>query len=296
MKKNILFGTITAIVTPFKKNLEIDYTALKNLIDFQIKSKIDAIVVAGTTGEGATLSLTEKTELIKRTVEYCKGRVPVIAGTGSNNTEDTIKLSMIAQKNGANALLIVAPYYNKPTQSGLYEHYKLIADSVNLPQIIYNVPGRTSVNISAETQVKIAKNCKNVIGTKEASGNLGQMMEIIKNAPLGFNVVSGDDALALPAIALGAKGVVSVISNYAPVEFGKLIRLALLNKFKEAEKLQYQLLDLMNLNFIESNPIPVKYILSKMRLIKETYRLPLTQLQPQSKIELKAAYKLFRNK
>lgn len=295
MKKNMFYGTITALVTPFKKNLEVDYTALKNLIDFQIKSKVNAILVAGTTGEGATLSLIEKTELIKKTVEFCKSRVPVIAGTGSNNTEDTIKLSLIAQKNGANALLIVAPYYNKPTQNGLYEHYKLISDSVNLPQIIYNVPGRTSVNISAETQIKIAKNCKNIIGTKEASGNLGQMMEIIKNAPAGFNVLSGDDSLALPAISIGAKGCVSVISNYAPLEFGKLVRFAMLKKYKEAEKLHYQLLDLMNLNFIESNPIPVKFVLSKMGLIKETYRLPLTQLQTQSKVELKAAYKLFRN-
>jgi len=286
MKANICKGMITALVTPFNKNLEIDYDALKKLIDFQIKSRIDAILVSGTTGESPSLSKDEKIELIGKTIDFANGKVPVIAGTGSNNTKDTVFLTSKAKELGADAVLIVAPYYNKPTQDGLYWHYKTIADSVDIPQIIYNVPGRTSVNILSETQLKIAEDCKNVIGTKEASGNLVQMMEIIKNAPRGFNLLSGDDALTLPAISIGAKGCVSVLSNYAPVEFGRMIHFALDGKYEQAKKIHYTLFDLMNLNFIESSPLPVKYVLSQMGFLKEIYRLPLVQMQSQNKAKI----------
>ncbi|MFC2129906.1 4-hydroxy-tetrahydrodipicolinate synthase [Bacteroidota bacterium] len=291
MRKNIFQGTITALVTPFKKNHSIDFEALKKLIKFQVKSKVDAILVAGTTGESATLTLNEKIELIAKSVEYVNGKVPVIVGTGSNSTADTINLTTIAKELGADAALIVAPYYNKPTQNGIFEHYRLISEKVEIPQIIYNVPGRTSINIISDTQIRLAESCPNIIGTKEASGNLGQMMEIIRHAPANFNVLSGDDALTLPSISIGARGCVSVISNYAPAAFGKMVNLALNNKFKEAEKLHYKLLDLMNLNFIESNPIPVKYILSQMGFIREIYRMPLTPLQPQSKNKINTALK-----
>ncbi|MFH1051806.1 MAG: 4-hydroxy-tetrahydrodipicolinate synthase [bacterium] len=291
MKANICKGTITALVTPFKKNLEIDFDALKKLIDFQIKSRIDAILVAGTTGESPALSKEEKFELMGKTIDFANGKIPVIAGTGSNNTKDTIELTSRAKELGVDAVLIVAPYYNKPTQSGLFEHYKTIANNVDIPQIIYNVPGRTSVNILPETQLKIAEECKNVIGTKEASGNLGQMMEIIKNAPRGFNLLSGDDALTLPAISIGAKGCVSVLSNYAPVEFGRMIHFALDGKYEQAKKIHFGLFDLMNINFIESSPIPVKYVLSQMGFIKELYRLPLVPLQSQNKSKITNALK-----
>ncbi len=291
MKANICKGTITALVTPFKKNLEIDFDALKKLIDFQIKSRIDSILIAGTTGESPALSNDEKLELISKSIDFVNGKIPVIAGTGSNNTKDTIAFTKKVKEVGADAALIVAPYYNKPTQAGLFEHYKAIAESVDLPQIIYNVPGRTSINIFAETQLRIAEECKNVIGTKEASGNLGQMMEIIKNAPRGFNVISGDDALTLPAISIGAIGCVSVLSNFAPVEFGRMIHFALDGKYEQAKKIHYSLLDLMNLNFIESSPIPVKYVLAQMGFIKEILRLPLVTLQSQNKTKLTNALK-----
>jgi len=291
MKKDFFQGTITAIVTPFTSKGAIDFTAFEKLIDFQIKSKVNAIVVAGTTGEGATLTIEEKKELIIRAVEYTAGRIGVIASTGSNETFESLDLTTFAYENGANAALIITPYYNKPTQGGMFEHYKMIADKVDFPQIIYNVPGRTGVNILPETQIALAKACKNIVAVKEASGNLGQMMEIIKHSPEGFNVISGDDALTLPAIALGAKGCISVISNYAPVEFGNMINLALKNKFKEAGEIHYRLLDLMNLNFIESNPIPVKFILSEMGYLKNIFRLPLVPLQATNKTILKAAMK-----
>ena len=291
MKANVLKGTITALVTPFKKNLEIDYDALKKLIDYQIKSRIDAILIAGTTGESPTLSKEEKIELIGKSVDFISGKVPLIAGTGSNNTRDTIEMTAKAKELGADAALVVAPYYNKPTQEGLFEHFRTIAESVDIPQIIYNVPGRTSVNILPETQLKIAENCPNVIGTKEASGNLVQMMEIIRNAQKGFNLLSGDDALTLSAITIGALGCVSVISNYAPVDFGRMIHFALDGKFEQAKKIHYKLLDAMNLNFIESSPIPVKYVLSHMGFIKEIYRLPLVQMQSNNKLKMINALK-----
>ncbi|ROL56340.1 4-hydroxy-tetrahydrodipicolinate synthase [Bacteroidetes/Chlorobi group bacterium ChocPot_Mid] len=284
-------GTITALVTPFNKNHEIDYDALKSLIEFQIKSRIDAILIAGTTGESPSLSKEEKLELMERTMDIVKGRVPVIAGTGTNNTKDSIIMTRKAKEIGVDGALIVAPYYNKPTQNGLYEHYKAIAKSVEIPQIIYNVPGRTGVNILPETQLRLAEECKNIIATKEASGNLGQMMEIIKNAPKGFILLSGDDALTLPAISIGAKGCISVLSNYAPAEFGRMIHFALDGKFEQAKKIHYSLLDLMNLNFVESSPQPVKYVLSQMGYIKEIFRLPLVPMQSLNKTILMNAIK-----
>jgi 4-hydroxy-tetrahydrodipicolinate synthase len=292
MKKNFLEGTITALVTPFTNKGTIDYSAFEKLIDFQIKSKVNSILIAGTTGEGATMTTKEKQEIINHAVKYINGRVGVIASTGTNKTSESLELTAFAKEVGVNAALIITPYYNKPTQGGMFEHFKLIAEKVDLPQIIYNVPGRTGVNILPETQIALANACKNIVAVKEASGHLGQMMEIIKYAPDGFTVLSGDDALTIPAIALGAKGCISVISNYAPAEFAKMIDLALKNKFKEANEIHYKLLDLMNLNFIESNPIPVKYILSVMGFMKDIYRLPLVPMHADNKKKLKAALKI----
>jgi 4-hydroxy-tetrahydrodipicolinate synthase len=284
-----LKGTITAIVTPFKQDLSIDYDAFERLVNFQINSKIEGIVVCGSTGESATLSSKEKLSLIIKAVEISAGRTPIIAGTGSNDTAATIDLTLLAKESGADGVLLVAPYYNKPSQEGLYNHFLAISEAVDIPQIIYNVPGRAIVNIAAETQLKIAESCKNVIGTKEASGDLEQMAEIMKYSPKGFTLFCGDDALALPAVALGASGVISVLSNYAPKEFGDCVRAALKGDFEAARLIHYRLLDLMQLNFIESNPVPAKAALSLMGMTEEYVRLPLTPITELSKNKIKAA-------
>lgn len=271
-------GTITAIVTPFKKDLSIDFDKFKKLIDFQIDNGIDGIVVCGSTGEGATLSHKEKLSLIITAVEHSNGRVPIIAGTGSNNTADTIDLTILAREHGADAVLLVAPYYNKPTQEGLYNHYAQIASYCDIPIILYNVPSRTNVNISAAIQIKLANDFKNIVATKEASANLEQMSEIIKNAPDHFHLLSGDDALTLPIISIGGKGVISVISNYLPKQFTELVKLAMKGKVADARKIHFQLLEMMNINFIEPNPIPAKAIMNKLGLIDNYLRLPLMSI------------------
>lgn len=289
MSKAIFTGTATAIVTPFLSDGGIDFKAFKKLVENQVQNGIEALVVCGSTGEGATMNQKEKLSLFVKALEYTQGKVPIIAGTGSNDTQATIDLTLLAKELGVDAALIVAPYYNKPGQEGIYRHFKAVADTVDLPLIIYNVPSRTNVNITAETQIKIAEECKNVVGTKEASGNLEQMMHIIRDAPEHFVLYSGDDALTLPIISIGGKGVVSVISNYAPKEFGDMVRFAMKNKNKEALALHYQLLELMGLNFIESNPAPVKAALALMGMIGETLRLPLLPVKPESKDKLRKA-------
>lgn len=282
MKRYIPKGTITAIVTPFKQDLSIDFDAFERLVNFQIENNVDGIVVCGSTGESATLSHKERLALIIKAVEISNGRVPIIAGTGTNDTKATIELSLVAKEEGADALLLVAPYYNKPTQLGILQHYLTISEQVDIPQIIYNVPGRTGVNISAETQIEIAKQCENVVATKEASGNIEQIMQVIKHSPRNFVVLSGDDATTLPLIAAGAKGVVSVFSNYAPAQLVELVQLALKGNFKAARNIHYKYLKLMNLSFIESNPVPAKAILSLMGLIDGHVRLPLVPLSKSS--------------
>lgn len=276
-------GTATALVTPFLADESIDFDSLGKLIDFQIEQGIEGIVPCGSTGEAATLSFQEKVAIIRFTVERAANKVKVIAGTGSNDTRATITLTRTAKELGADAVLLVAPYYNKPTQNGFFEHFRAIAEAVDIPQIIYNVPGRTGSNITAETQLRIAECNTNIIATKEASANLEQMMEIIANAPSHFSVLSGDDSLALPVIACGGTGVIAVISNYVPKLFGDLVRSALREDFSDARRLQFEILPMMKLNFIESNPIPVKYILSQMKMINEQYRLPLTSASESSK-------------
>ncbi|HPD33152.1 MAG TPA: 4-hydroxy-tetrahydrodipicolinate synthase [Candidatus Kapabacteria bacterium] len=271
-------GVITAIVTPFKSDLEIDFDAFEHLIEFQIERNVDGIVVCGSTGESATLSHKERLALIIKAIQISNGRVPIIAGTGTNDTKATIELSTLAKSEGADALLLVAPYYNKPTQLGLLQHYLAISEQVDLPQIIYNVPGRTAVNITADTQIEIAKQCKNVVATKEASGNLEQAMNIIKFAPENFVLLCGDDALTLPLMSIGAKGIVSVLSNFAPTELKEMVQLALSGDFVKAREVHYQLLDLMQLNFIETNPVPVKAALGLMGLIEPYVRLPLVPI------------------
>ncbi len=284
MKKINLKGTITALVTPFNNNLEVDFKALKNIIDIQLAAGINGIVVLGSTGEAATLTEKEKLDVILTVQEQVNGKIPVIVGAGSNNTIATIENVKKIEKYNFDAVLLVCPYYNKPTSAGIFEHFNAISESTDIPQIIYNVPGRTGTNISAETQIKIAKKCKNVIATKEASGNLEQMMEIIKHTTTDdFTLLCGDDALAIPCICAGGKGIISVLSNYAPKMFTDCINLALKGRYNEAIKLHYNLFDFMQINFIESNPIPVKAIMSELGLIKNKLRLPLLPITEKNK-------------
>lgn len=271
-----LAGLHTAIVTPFNSDGSIDFESFGMLIDRQLDGGVDGLVVAGSTGEAATLSLDEKVLLWSFAAERVDGRIPIIAGSGSNNTAETAKASKAAQVAGARALLIVTPYYNKPTLAGLIAHHQAIAEASDLPQILYNVPGRSALNMSAETQLAIAEACPNIIGTKEASANLEQMAEVIRHAPTGFSLVSGDDSLVLPVVSIGGSGVIAVISNYAPKTYGSVVRCALAGNYDEAQRINAQLGPWYDANFIESNPIPVKYILHKTTGIGLNYRLPMT--------------------
>jgi len=289
MAKHKFEGTITAIVTPFKKDLNIDFEKFKKLIEFQIENGVDGIVVCGSTGESATLSAKEKISLILTAIETVNGRVKVIAGTGTNNTAESIDMTTLAKEHGADGVLIVAPYYNKPTQEGLYNHYRAIANSNDIPVIIYNVPSRAVVNIHPEIQLKLAEDCPNIVATKEASGNLEQMSEIIRNAPEKFVLLSGDDALTLPIISIGGRGVVSVISNYAPKKFSEMVNYALKGKYNEARKIHYELFELMKLNFLEPNPIPVKAALSKIGLLDNYLRLPLMPITKKNSLIINKA-------
>lgn len=291
MKKVKLQGSFTALVTPFKEDGSVDVASLKSLVQFQIKGHIDGIVPCGTTGETPTLNEDEYKLVIETVVKEVNGRVPIIAGAGSNDTHKAIHHSQIAKEAGADVLLHVTPYYNKPTPAGLVAHFKAIAKAVDLPIILYNVPGRTGSNVAAATLIKIAKEVPQVAGVKEASGNITQMMDIVKGVPSSFAVLSGDDAFTLPLMAVGGVGIISVASNQIPKEMADLTRAALEGNFTKAKKLHYEWLDLMNINFIESNPIPVKTALSLMGKIKEVFRLPLVGMEEKNKEALKAVLK-----
>lgn len=276
-------GTTTALVTPFNDDYSVDFESLEKLIDYQIENGVDNILVCGSTGESATLNSKEKQAVIIKTVEHVNKRVPVIVGTGSNSTQASIDMSIVAKEYGADAVLLVAPYYNKPNQEGLYNHYFAIADNVDIPQILYNVPGRSGVNIHPEVQLRLAEECKNIVATKEASGDLEQMMQIIKNKPEDFILLSGDDSLTLPIILLGGEGVISVLSNYMTKQFSDCVNFAMKGEYNQAKELHYSMMELMALNFIETNPAPVKAALSLMGLIKDKLRLPLLSVMPENK-------------
>src|SRR5215813_10787778 len=252
MTKKPFQGTGTAMITPFKTDGSIDERALRRFVDFQIDGGVDMLLPCGTTGEGATLDADETDRVLQIVVEQSRRRVPVIVGAGSNSTAKAVQATKRAKKLGADGVLSVGPYYNKPTQQGYYEHFKAIAEAENIPIIVYNVLGRTSGNIEAKTMLRLAE-VPNIVAVKEASGNLGQIMEIIKDAPSEFRVLSGDDAMALSIILLGGDGVVSVISNEAPAPMTAMIDAALQSDLSKARELHYKLLPLMNINFIESN-------------------------------------------
>src|SRR5688572_14278703 len=288
MKIDWMRGCATALVTPFKSDGAIDEERMRALVERQINGGVRLLVPCGTTGESATMTEDEDARVIALTIEAAGGRAKVIAGAGSNSTASAIEYSKRAQELGADAVLQVAPWYNKPTQEGLYAHFHAIADAIpDLPIMLYNVPGRTSSNIAAETTLRLAQNCENIVAVKEASGNLSQMMEILRERPDAFAVLSGDDAVTLPLIALGAEGIVSVASNEIPDLMSQMTNFALEGKWNEARELHYRLLPLMEVNFIESSPGPVKAALAMMGMIDENYRLPLVPIQEKSKAKVR---------
>ena len=283
-----LRGCATALVTPFTTDGAVDEKRLHELIEYQIKGGIRVLVPCGTTGESVTMSDEENRLVIRTTVELSRGRAKVIAGTGSNSTSVTIERSKAARELGVDGVLTVAPYYNKPTQEGLYAHFRAIAEAVSgLPVVIYNVPGRTSSNISAETTLRLARDVENIVAVKEASGNLSQIMEILRSRPEGFRVISGDDALTLAMIALGGEGLISVASNEAPKLMSELNDQALAGNWDEARALHYRLLPLMEANFIESSPGPVKAGMALMGLLEENLRLPLVPVQEKTRARMR---------
>ena len=283
-------GAMTALVTPFDRSGRIHPGHLQKIVDRQVAAGVDALVPCGTTGEAPTLELSEHLRVCELTVRYADKRTKVIIGGGGNSTRHAIELTREAEKMGADGVLSVGPYYNKPSQEGHFQHFKAIAESAGLPIIIYNIPGRTGVNILPETLLRLAE-IPNVAGVKEASGDLDQMMEILRNRPAGFSVLSGDDSFAIPLMAMGGDGCISVVANQVPVLFTRMIHQALEENWKQARELHYHLYELMQANFLETNPVPVKAALSMMGLIEEVYRLPLVPLQPQNRRRLEGILK-----
>jgi 4-hydroxy-tetrahydrodipicolinate synthase len=285
-------GVFTALVTPFKDNGDVDETALRRLIDIQLEAGIHGLVPMGTTGESPTLNHDEHIDVIRMIVNHVNGKVPIIAGTGSNCTREAVNLTKRAKDLGVSASLQVAPYYNKPTQEGFYRHFATIADNVDLPLIVYNIPGRSGKNIENSTTLKLAEH-PNIVGVKEASGSISQMMEIIMSKPDSFIVLSGDDNLTYPLMALGGSGVVSVASNLVPNKMVAFCEAALRGDYETARKKHYELLPLFKAMFIETNPIPIKTALSLKGMMSETFRLPMCPMLPENKEKLIAVLKQY---
>ncbi|MBF9015698.1 MULTISPECIES: 4-hydroxy-tetrahydrodipicolinate synthase [unclassified Oceanispirochaeta] len=283
-------GVYTALVTPFDENREIDKDCLKKIVQFQLSKGISGLVPVGTTGESPTVSHEENIEVIEIVVKEVDGKIPVIAGTGSNSTDEAIRMTKLAKAIGADASLQVSPYYNKPTQEGLYQHFMAIADAVDLPIMVYNVKGRTGVNIETDTLMRMAKH-ENIVAVKEASGDLNQMMEVIRRKPADFSVLSGDDNLALPLTLMGGNGVVSVAANIIPQWMEELIQAARRGDLEKAKTIHYELLPLFKSMFLETNPIPVKWAMSEMGLVKDIFRLPLCSPGEETKVKIREALK-----
>lgn len=284
-----LQGSMVAIVTPFADGKP-DLRALKELVEWQIAEGTDGIIPCGTTGEGATLTAAERHDVIKAVVEAARGRVAVIAGAGSNATHEAIEGVKAAKELKADAALVVTPYYNKPTQEGIYKHYKMIAQSVDLPLVIYNIPGRTGSNIMPETMARLCE-VRNIVAVKEASGSMDQVSDIRRLCGDRLTVLSGDDSLTLPLIALGAKGVISVITNMMPGEMRELVSAALDDNYARARELHYRMLPLMRALFVETNPIPIKHAMSLLKKCSAEVRMPLTPMSPTAADKLKAVMK-----
>ena len=283
-------GSMVAIVTPFR-NGKVDERKLRELVEFHIKNKTAGIVPCGTTGESATLSWAEHERVIEIVIEAAEKRVPVIAGTGSNSTDEAVMLTKQAAKSGADATLHVSPYYNRPTQQGLYLHFKAVAECADIPVILYNIASRTGVNIEPETVARLARDCKNIVGIKEASGNLEQMSRIKQLCPANFDLISGDDSLTLPVLSIGGTGIISVVANIAPKDVANLVSEFEKGNIKKAQELHYKLMPLVKAMFIETNPIPVKTAMGLMGLCSSDLRLPMCQMAPENQEKLKKALK-----
>lgn len=285
-------GSMVAIITPFNEDGSVNEDKFRQLIEFQIENGTDVIVPCGTTGESATLNYDEHDLVVRACIEQVNGRVPVIAGTGSNSTAEAVEMSLHAKEMGADGLLLVSPYYNKPSQEGLYQHYKTIAEAVALPQVLYNVPGRTGMNMVAETTIRLAE-IDNIVAVKEASGDVTQASEIIAKAGDKIDVLSGDDFLTLPLMACGAKGIISVTANIMPKEVKAMVTAISEGRWDDARAMHLKMLDIHNAMFIESNPVPVKTALALMGRCSETIRQPLADLQPASLEKLKSVMKTY---
>lgn len=275
MVQNIFKGLGVALVTPFTKDGEVDYEALKRLLDYQLSNGIDFLCILATTGETPCLSAEEKKAIKDLIVERVNGRVPILMGCGGNNTKAVIDALHTEDFTGIDGILSVCPYYNKPSQEGLYQHFKAIAAATTLPVVLYNVPGRVGVNMTAETTLRLARDCENIVAIKEASGNFTQIDDIIKNKPKDFDVISGDDGITFPLITLGAAGVISVIGNALPREFSRMVRLALNGDYNNALIIHHKFTELFKLLFVDGNPAGVKAMLNAMGLIENELRLPL---------------------
>jgi len=281
-----LRGCGTALVTPFQSDGSVDEAALRSLVAWQVESKIDFLVPCGTTGETPTLTKDEWLRVVEITIEVAAGRVPIVAGATSNSTAEAVeKARTIAAIKGVDAILTASPYYNKPTQEGQYQHFKAIAETVDKPLVLYNVPGRTGANIEPGTAARLAE-IENIVAIKEASGNISQMADLLNAVPESFLVLSGDDEVTLPLIALGGVGIISVVSNQIPREMAEMTRAALANDWTTARKLHRKYLPLMQANFIESNPMPVKAVLAMMGKIGENYRLPMVRVKAETRAKL----------
>lgn len=275
MKQNIFRGLGVALITPFNESGEVDYNALGNLVEYQISNGADFLCILATTSESPCLSKQEKLDIQHFIVNLVDRRVPIVIGCGGNNTYAIAEELRNGDFNGIDGILSVCPYYNKPTQEGLYQHFKTLACATELPVILYNVPGRTGINMTAETTLRLANDCENIVAIKEASGNLEQIDDILKNKPEGFAVLSGDDSLTFPMLAGGAEGVISVIGNALPKEFSQMISLEQEGKYEEAVKIHHSLTELYKLLFVDGNPAGVKAVLTEMGYIKNVLRLPL---------------------
>jgi 4-hydroxy-tetrahydrodipicolinate synthase len=280
-------GVFTAIVTPFNEDESVNEEVMRRLIDFNIEGGVTGIVPCGTTGESPTLSHPEHDHVIELTVEHVAGRVPVIAGTGSNCTREAVRLTRHAEEVGVDAVLLVNPYYNKPTQEGLYRHFRAIAESVDIPCVVYNIKGRTGVNVETPTLMRLINDCDNIVGVKEASGDMDQIRDVINQSPDGFSVLSGDDNITLALIRSGGHGVVSVASNLVPARMAALVQAALDGDYDTAEAIHDELTPFFEAEFVETNPIPIKYMLSLKGMCPEVYRLPLCELRPESKARVR---------
>ena len=286
MAHNIFKGLGVALVTPFTSTGEVDYVALRRLLDYQMSNGTDFLCILATTGETPCLSKDEKKRIKNIVVEKVNGKMPILMGCGGNNTISVLEALQNDDFTGIDGILSVCPYYNKPSQEGLYQHFKTIANSTDLPVVLYNVPGRVGVNMTAQTTLRLANDCSNIVGIKEASGNFSQIDDILKNKPAHFDVISGDDGITFPLITLGASGVISVIGNALPKEFGRMVRLALNGDYRSALEIHHKFTELFELLFVDGNPAGVKAMLHSLGLIENELRLPLVPARIQTMGEI----------